>query len=1497
MTPKSPGSPWIALDCPYGSSTITPKVDWVSNGNLDGFTSISENTQNNTGGKLYSDGANVLYVSTGGFQGGDVITIRGSYQNDTRRGPIVLSSAGSNVFNSGSVMNNAFPASTSWSDVTYTVPVGVPNFNMLNVTGATENGVYVNIDAITVSRTACNTCDITIAPTLSASTISNSCPGTTFNLSDITASNTPIGAELTWHTSNPATDANRVANPGAATTAGRQFYAAFHSIANGCYSGLNGAATTSVKALGDVDCDGVGDLADLDDDNDGVLDTVEMVQCPLASSTASAILWDREQEQTPAASLAFFSWKPNISWTPGTGTSIPPSASGAWNLTGLDNNGTLTDAIAKGDYQYAIFTTGAKGVYVDAWTYETMTPLVPFGVLIDDEPSFMNPIVLSDGTTSTATIANVPANTGPVKAVAASDPAYLAPNTTYYLRMYALTTLASVTIDEMGLRFFEGASATNCGSDLDTDNDGVPNRLDRDSDGDGCPDAVEAGTFNKSGVTTTAGIVENGGSGSVNSSAPVANSQINGPYNGNGLADQLQAAIDTNSYRYIYTYNYAVASNYNSCDHIDTDGDGINDTADIDDDNDGIQDAVESPACYYTLGELKAASTIQTNFTLHSAATTTFAAAIDGNDNTWVDLAFSANNSGKALVDITLPLATPLTISAVTVKIGINNAFPSSIFVLQGWNGSSWDILSNGLAMSTPNTTYTFTNSLNPAGKYSEFRILANSGSTTSGVRLHEVSFTFGQTYNPSMEPKPSCSTDTDGDGIFDQHDLDSDGDGCSDAMEGGTNDGSDPITTANLIHSSLPGGNSGGGYTGSAGPVDYNLGNSVDLNGVPSSVSGGQILGSSQNASIQPANCILPPDAVNDNVGGVSPGSNAKQNILTNDLLSDGSPATPANTSVLLTTIGLPAGSSVSGNTLTVPGQGLWTYDPATGDLTFDPNPGFTSDPTTITYTLTETSTGLTDNATAAVDYTQVAPAASNDSSSGNTRGVNTSQNILTNDLLSDGSPATPTNTSVLLTTIGLPAGSSVSGNTLTVPGQGVWTYDPATGDLTFDPNPGFTSDPTTITYTLTETSTGLTANATAAVDYTQVAPAANNDSSTGNTPGANVSQNILTNDLLSDGSPATPANTTVTLTTTGLPAGSSVSGNTLTVPGEGVWTYNPATGNLIFDPNPGFALDPTTITYTLTETSTGLTDNATAAVDYNQVAPAANNDSSTGNTPGANVSQSILTNDLLSDGSPATPANTSVLLTTIGLPAGSSVSGNTLTVPGQGLWTYDPATGNLTFDPNPGFASDPTTITYTLTETSTGLTDNATAAVGYNPALPVRLISFQAMSQENDVLLTWKAADQVNFDRYEIERSLNAKQFAYVGTEESNDLKAGNYQFIDRNAAMLAGTLYYRLKMIDTDGTYAYSSIRSVRFENVPAIVAWPTVLAAGEIINISIPAYKGSGYVKIFNAAGKEILEKYIDSTSIQLSTEGLTTGGYLVKVTAGASQKTIRIVIVE
>src|SRR5690606_18525004 len=125
-------------------------------------------------------------------------------------------------------------------------------------------------------------------------------------------------------------------------------------------------------------------------------------------------------------------------------------------------------------------------------------------------------------------------------------------------------------------------------------------------------------------------------------------------------------------------------------------------------------------------------------------------------------------------------------------------------------------------------------------------------------------------------------------------------------------------------------------------------------------------------------------------------------------------------------------------------------------------------------------------------------------------------------------------------------------------------------------------------------------------------------NDESLFNTPGDAATVNILTNDTLSNGVLAIDndvVDASVEIVLTGSEVGAP---HELEVLGEGTWEYDPLTGILTFTPEVGFYQDPTPITYTLTDTSTGLSDTAVVTVDY---LPVAVDDDSLLNAPGVVV------------------------------------------------------------------------------------------------------------------------------------------------------------------------------------------------------------------------------------------------------------------------------------
>ena len=137
--------------------------------------------------------------------------------------------------------HTALPATSSNQITTTAAPLGGPYHAVFY---DTINTCYGTVDTlVTVTSNCPCTAAGTVAPILSSTTNSNTCPSTTSNLTNLTASNLPIGTSLTWHTATPATNANKIA--GTSVAAGT-YYAAFYSAINDCYSGTNGSATTAL---------------------------------------------------------------------------------------------------------------------------------------------------------------------------------------------------------------------------------------------------------------------------------------------------------------------------------------------------------------------------------------------------------------------------------------------------------------------------------------------------------------------------------------------------------------------------------------------------------------------------------------------------------------------------------------------------------------------------------------------------------------------------------------------------------------------------------------------------------------------------------------------------------------------------------------------------------------------------------------------------------------------------------------------------------------------------------------------------------------------------------------------------------------------------------------------------------------------------------------------------------------------------------------------------
>jgi hypothetical protein len=108
----------------------------------------------------------------------------------------------------------------------------------------------------------------------------------------------------------------------------------------------------------------------------------------------------------------------------------------------------------------------------------------------------------------------------------------------------------------------------------------------------------------------------------------------------------------------------------------------------------------------------------------------------------------------------------------------------------------------------------------------------------------------------------------------------------------------------------------------------------------------------------------------------------------------------------------------------------------------------------------------------------------------------------------------------------------------------------------------------------------------------------------------------------------------------------------------------------------------------------------------------------------------------------------------------------------------------------------------------------DNIQLTVYYTlSALPVVLSGFNAVVNENKVILHWKSEKEINFSHYEIERSTDGHSYEKIASIEPSVL-SNEYTYTD---AFPNNINYYRLKMVDMDDTYEYSPVVSARVNNI--------------------------------------------------------------------------------
>lgn len=160
---------------------------------------------------------------------------------------------------------------------------------------------------------------------------------------------------------------------------------------------------------------------------------------------------------------------------------------------------------------------------------------------------------------------------------------------------------------------------------------------------------------------------------------------------------------------------------------------------------------------------------------------------------------------------------------------------------------------------------------------------------------------------------------------------------------------------------------------------------------------------------------------------------------------------------------------------------------------------------------------------------------------------------------------------------------------------------------------------------------------------------------------------------------------------------------------------------------------------------------------------------------------------------------------------------------------------------------------------------------------ALPVRLVSLQAISQESAVLISWATSSEDNSSHFEVERSADArvwKMIGKVGAKNSSSVRA-EYSFPDTHPLR---SNYYRLKMVDLDGSYAYSRIVSA-VGDAQSLKVYPNPVKT----ELTVEGLLGGDQVELVDMSGRVLKRAVAEkSGSLKMDTGIMKNGLYLVRV---------------
>jgi PKD repeat protein len=193
----------------------------------------------------------------------------------------------------------------------------------------------------------------------------------------------------------------------------------------------------------------------------------------------------------------------------------------------------------------------------------------------------------------------------------------------------------------------------------------------------------------------------------------------------------------------------------------------------------------------------------------------------------------------------------------------------------------------------------------------------------------------------------------------------------------------------------------------------------------------------------------------------------------------------------------------------------------------------------------------------------------------------------------------------------------------------------------------------------------------------------------------------------------------------------------------------------------------------------------------------------------------------------------------------------------------------------------------------------DIAIDDIAFNPTsgLPVELVEFNAENiEDRQVALNWTTVSEQNAAHYVVQRAQQLNAWEDIGEVQAmgNTTETTEYESIDSDP--YAGLSYYRLKAVDLDGSFEYSTVRSVYIGNTVVAQVFPNPVQEGTLI-VSMEDIEKAN-ISILSAMGQRLIvnSNTLSSNEKAFEVSHFASGVYFVEIEQeGVDRQRIRFVV--